>query len=79
MIQDFLLAPLFGLGVAVLQLVVHLVLGIVVLEILHVLDDVVDLVHGDVRQAEVADLHVGEDRQIALVAEALDIGPARTP
>ena len=48
-----------GLGVPVLQLVVHLVLGVVVLQVLDVLNDVVDLVHGDAGQAEVADLHVG--------------------
>ncbi len=45
----------------------------------HVLDDVVDLVHGNAGQAEVADLHVRGVREIVLVAKALDIDPTRMP
>ena len=49
----------FGLGIAVLQLVIHLILGIVVFQVLHIFDDVVDLIHGDAGESEVTDGHFG--------------------
>ncbi len=49
----------FRLGVAVLQLVVHLILGIVVFQVLHILDDVMNLIHGDAGKPEIADGHIG--------------------
>ncbi len=48
-----------GLSVAVLQFVVHLILGIVVFQVLHIFDDVMDLIHGDAGEPEIADGHIG--------------------
>jgi len=46
-----------GLCVPILKLVVHLELSVVVLEVLHILDDLVDLIHGDAGQPEVEHRH----------------------